>query len=548
MIRIVVITSLITVYLLSAVVCPPVTQPPAKPEEDDNEQSENMGLEYGRYLKEVVGVLESDESFRKKLEESNISEIQTGEIAQHLDFVGHGIRTKLDELKRKELDRLRQVMRLKSYLQKSLKESHPNIELPEVDRERVLGHLDHNNPNSFEVADLAKLIQKASKDLGDIDKKRKEEFKNYEMEKELLRRQQLEALNETARLEEEKKFEEMQKKHDDHPKLHHPGNEEQLKEVWEESDGLSKKDFEPKTFFHLHDTNGDGFLDAGEVEALFQKELDKVYDPNAPEDDMLERYEEMNRMREHFVNEVDRDKDSMISMEEFIDNTRKEEFKNDEEWQPLESEDTFNEEELVAFEKNYDNVQKQKELERERLDKIRMNLERLGHPTPIPRKDRQNEHDGRQEIPQGGEKGDGQQQQHVQQVVAHQQPLVHGQQNGQQNGQQPVQHMQQREEQPEEHRLQHHEQPVVHEQPIVQQPVVQEQPNVQEPVPAEQHFQQPVAADEQHVQQPVAIEQHVQQPVGVQEGGVAVDNAQAHQQPLVEQPPHQEGLQDPGAL
>jgi len=148
----------------------------------------------------------------------------------------------------------------------------------------------------------------------------------------------------------------------------------------------------------------------------------------------------------------------------------------------------------------------------------------------------------------GGEKGDGQQQQHVQQVVAHQQPLVHGQQNGQQNGQQPVQHMQQREEQPEEHRLQHHEQPVVHEQPIVQQPVVQEQPNVQEPVPAEQHFQQPVAADEQHVQQPVAIEQHVQQPVGVQEGGVAVDNAQAHQQPLVEQPPHQEGLQDPGAL
>ena len=42
------------------------------------------------------------------------------------------------------------------------------------------------------------------------------------MEKELLRRQQLEALNETARLEEEKKFEEMQKKHDDHPKLHHP--------------------------------------------------------------------------------------------------------------------------------------------------------------------------------------------------------------------------------------------------------------------------------------------------------------------------------------
>jgi len=43
-----------------------------------------MGLEYGRYLKEVVGVLESDESFRKKLEESNISEIQ---VTWHLRTV-----------------------------------------------------------------------------------------------------------------------------------------------------------------------------------------------------------------------------------------------------------------------------------------------------------------------------------------------------------------------------------------------------------------------------------------------------------------------------
>ena len=30
------------------------------------------------------------------------------------------------------------------------------------------------------------------------------------------------------------------------------GNEEQLKEVWEESDGLNKKDFDPRTFFYLH--------------------------------------------------------------------------------------------------------------------------------------------------------------------------------------------------------------------------------------------------------------------------------------------------------
>jgi len=34
-----------------------------------------------------------------------------------LDFVGHGIRTKLDEIKRKEVDRLRQIIRLQMKLQ-----------------------------------------------------------------------------------------------------------------------------------------------------------------------------------------------------------------------------------------------------------------------------------------------------------------------------------------------------------------------------------------------------------------------------------------------
>ena len=30
------------------------------------------------------------------------------------------------------------------------------------------------------------------------------------------------------------------------------GAEAQLKEVWEDSDGLNKKDFDPRTFFYLH--------------------------------------------------------------------------------------------------------------------------------------------------------------------------------------------------------------------------------------------------------------------------------------------------------
>ena len=37
---------------------------------------QNFGLEYERYLKEIVSALETDEAFRKKLEESNISDIK----------------------------------------------------------------------------------------------------------------------------------------------------------------------------------------------------------------------------------------------------------------------------------------------------------------------------------------------------------------------------------------------------------------------------------------------------------------------------------------
>lgn len=64
-------------------------------------------LEYERYLKEVVGLLESDPEFRKKLDSANEADIRSGKIAQELELVDHNVRTKLDELKRNELERLR---------------------------------------------------------------------------------------------------------------------------------------------------------------------------------------------------------------------------------------------------------------------------------------------------------------------------------------------------------------------------------------------------------------------------------------------------------
>lgn len=57
-----------------------------------------------------------------------------------------------------------------------------------------------------------------------------------------------------------------------------------------------------------------------------------MYDENASEDDMMERYEEMNRMREHLVGEVDVNKDKIISFQEYMDYVNGQNFDKDEGW------------------------------------------------------------------------------------------------------------------------------------------------------------------------------------------------------------------------
>ena len=60
--------------------------------------------------------------------------------------------------------------------------------------------------------------------------------------------------------------------------------------------------------------------------------LDKIYNQTDPEFDPAEREEEQNLMREHYFNEIDKDKDGMISLEEFVNESKENDFKNDEEW------------------------------------------------------------------------------------------------------------------------------------------------------------------------------------------------------------------------
>ncbi|KAK7833356.1 hypothetical protein U0070_017355, partial [Myodes glareolus] len=292
-----------------------------EPVESAKIEPPDTGLYYDEYLKQVIDVLETDQHFREKLQKADIDEIRSGRLSKELDLVSHHVRTKLDELKRQEVGRLRMLIKAK---------------------------LD------------------SLQDLEQYDRTRHEEFKKYEMMKEHERREYLKTLDEERRKEEESKFEEMKRKHEDHPKVNHPGSKDQLKEVWEEADGLDPNDFDPKTFFKLHDVNNDGFLDEQELEALFTRELEKVYDPRNAEDDMIEMEEERLRMREHVMNEIDSNKDRLVTLEEFLRATEKKEFLEPDNWELFTEEELKEYENIIAMQENElkkkaDELQKQKE-------------------------------------------------------------------------------------------------------------------------------------------------------------------------------------------
>nr|CAD7424544.1 unnamed protein product [Timema monikensis] len=354
---------LLCVVSIHVAVGPPVNEK-KKNEEEENDKDENeianeddtapVNIEYNRYLKEVVTALESDPEFRAKLEKAEEVDIRTGKIAQELEYVNHQVRTKLDELKRQELERLRHLANKEFEIRNGVDREHLKIG-PE--------HLDHANPHTFEIEDLRKLIAKTTADLAEADKKRREEFKEYEMQKEYEKQQRLQELDEENKKKLEEEYKSQEVKHKKHVPLHHPGSKQQLEEVWEKQDHMENQDFDPKTFFFLHDLDGNGVWDEAEVKALFLKELDKLYNSGAPEDDMRERVEEMERMREHVFSEADTNKDGLISGEghgfaclldsfqEFLSQTRKPEFEKDQGWEGLDQQQVYTREEYQEFER-----------------------------------------------------------------------------------------------------------------------------------------------------------------------------------------------------
>ncbi|XP_033826566.1 nucleobindin-1 [Periophthalmus magnuspinnatus] len=318
---------------------------PQETKEEPQEENMDTGLYYDRYLREVIEVLETDSHFREKLQTANTEDIKSGRLSKELDLVGHHVRTRLDELKRQEVSRLRMLLRAKldSTNTQSLQMDHASLL-------KQFEHLDPHNQNTFEAKDLELLISTATKDLENYDAERHEEFKRYEMLKEHERREYLKGLDQEKREQEQRRLDELKDKHRQHPKVNAPGSVDQLREVWEETDGLDPKEFNPKTFFKLHDTNEDGVLDEQELEALFIKELEKVYNPKNEEDDMMEMEEERLRMREHVMNNVDLNRDRVVSLDEFLKSTEKKEFNSHKEWETLDMKQVYTEEELQRFE------------------------------------------------------------------------------------------------------------------------------------------------------------------------------------------------------
>jgi len=175
-------------------------------EKDDDVGIEGLGLEYERYLKEVIDVLESDPEFRKKLENAEETDIRSGKIAHELEYVNHNVRNKLDEAKRNEVERLRHLAQKQFELTNDI----------DVDHLKVPEHIDHSNVHTFEVDDLKKLIKKVTYDLNELDKKRKEEFKEYEMQKEFEQKEKLKHLEGKEKEDFEKLLKDNETKHKNH--------------------------------------------------------------------------------------------------------------------------------------------------------------------------------------------------------------------------------------------------------------------------------------------------------------------------------------------
>ena len=121
-----------------------------------------MGLEYEKYLKEVVSILEADPDFKKKLESARPEDVLDGTIAKELQNLNHSVRSRLDEAKRREMQRLRhlinkQLQRNNQFKGKQMKDLDHELQLKII--KSTHQHMDTKSVY-FDSEDLNNLIRK----------------------------------------------------------------------------------------------------------------------------------------------------------------------------------------------------------------------------------------------------------------------------------------------------------------------------------------------------------------------------------------------------
>lgn len=301
-------------------------------QDEEIEQKVTYRKDLLRYAKAVIKQIDSTDTFVKQLRMSSEEDMVSGRtVGNAFHLITPDVRTKLNEIKQKEI----------KYQQKKVSHDSPNAKDEEGANWNPINRQNHE---TFEAEDLILLYSELHN--RHEKNKRGKEFKEYEMEKERKRKTKLAQMSEEEKAKEQEREKEQAKTHE---KVHEPGHKAQIEEVWEKQDGMDKESFDFKTFFHLHDKNGDGNLDEHEYKTIFLTDLDKVYNESDPNIDLYEREEDMKEMWVYAMNEHDSNKDGLISYDEFVQSTQNEDFEKDKEWKPVIEKENFTPEEFERY-------------------------------------------------------------------------------------------------------------------------------------------------------------------------------------------------------
>ncbi|MCP9266126.1 Nucleobindin-2 [Dirofilaria immitis] len=185
-------------------------------------------------------------------------------------------------------------------------------------------------------------------DMDELEEQRKHDFKQYELKNKAEEDHRMAQMIQTEREQYIRQMKEQRRRHSKHEPLKHPGSRNQLRKVWEDTDKLDKNTYDPTTLFGLHDRNNDGYWSYHELNTIFLPEIEKLSNFSD-----LERLEELYRMRDHVMKQMDTDGDHRISRAEFLSDREAQEEKQDQGWEDIGDKEQYTKEELEIFEKEY---------------------------------------------------------------------------------------------------------------------------------------------------------------------------------------------------